>query len=212
MKVGKVRMGEKFVLDDRGGVWEKVGDNPNGTVQGRCFFGPRGLYGSTVDLDPRAYCYVIFTRPVEDAAEAAVKQAEAAKQAERMRIRLIDGDTETLVLDIPNASPSQISALSSVDVLRLTPPGKRLVKVYHVSEYGFDMDEGTLYVEVLGQEIGGRDEEDDGGPSRNTGSQSPRRDATAPTQGPKRRGPETNHGNSQGTGSGKVSGDSQTQG
>jgi hypothetical protein len=56
MKIRHVRVGEKFVFDDRGGVWEKVNDNT-----ARCFFGSRNDFRSEITLEnPDAFCYVMF--------------------------------------------------------------------------------------------------------------------------------------------------------
>ena len=56
MKIRHVRVGEKFVFDDRGGVWEKVNES-----LARCFFGSRNDFRSEITLEnPDAYCYVMF--------------------------------------------------------------------------------------------------------------------------------------------------------
>lgn len=189
MKVGKVRAGEKFVLDDRGGVWEKVGESEQGLIQARCFFGPRGVYGSTVEVDPRAYCYVIFEgrdAPIQDTVKEATSgvgnAASSGPAMSGIRMRIFDGDKDTLVKEIENPTLAQITAMSAAEVIRFVPPGKRRVRVYQISEYAYDMDENVLYVEVLNQRIGVKDEDEDR-EDRSQGVQPGRRDTPTPASG-----------------------------
>ena len=57
-------------------------------------------------------------------------------------------DNGPVLLDIPGASAAQVAAYSSMEMLNLTPQGKRKPRVYAVEEVGVDYDAATLYVEV----------------------------------------------------------------
>ena len=154
MKVAKVRVGEKFVLDDRGGVWEKLEAGSNGDVRARCFFGPRSVYGTEIIVDPNAYCYVIFEgreKPFgkdypdrrEDTPVAPVLPAVAGA----INIVIVTEDDQVLV-DIPNATMAQLIAFSTAEEFKLTPPGKRNPRGYSVSEIGYDADKNVYGIAV----------------------------------------------------------------
>lgn len=173
MKLGKVKSGEKFVLDDRGGVWEMIGIDPSGYMRARCSFGPRGVFGTEVVVDPNAYCYVIFEgRPVPFGKEAGQwsggdqsPEDDASKKTRTIststRIRIVDEATDELLAEISNPTMHQIVILSSSETIRLTPHGKRRARVYQVIESPYDMDEDILYVMVLTEKVGGKDEDDE---------------------------------------------------
>lgn len=162
MKVGKVRNGEKFVLDDRGGVWERVGDGEHG-VKARCYFGPRDVYGVEIEVDPNAYCYVIFEdRPKpfgREAAQAGVARSVIGDIA-GTKIRIVTEDTAELIVEIIDPTQGQILSMSAAETLRLVPPGKRNKRIYHVSEFAYDLDENVFYLLVMSERVGGKDEDE----------------------------------------------------
>jgi hypothetical protein len=156
MRVSKVRIGEKFVLDDRGGVWERTGANDEGVVA-RCSFGPRDVFGKEFTIDPLAYCYIIFeeSKPFGEYASQNIPDSDV-----NPTIRVVDEESDTCIHEIVNPTSSQIACLSSAETLRFTPPGKRRHRLYSVSEFAFDLDANEFYLLVLSGTMGGRDEDD----------------------------------------------------
>lgn len=149
MRVAKVRDGEKVVLDDRGGVWVKTGVNDQGKTVLRCFFGPMDVFGKDIEVEPSAYCFVIFddqkkTEPV----------APPVVHSGVLKVKVLDEDTQELIQEFVGLPMSQVTALSSVETLRLTPPGKKSPVVYHVTEFAYDMDENTFCVMVMLEKTG----------------------------------------------------------
>jgi hypothetical protein len=148
MRVAKVRDGEKVVLDDRGGVWVKTGVNDQGKSVLRCFFGPTDVFGKDIEVEPFAYCFVIFddqkTEPV----------APPVVHSGVLKVKVLDEDTQELIQEFVGLPTSQVTALSSVETILLTPPGKKSAVVYHVTEFAYDMDEKTLCVMVIPERNG----------------------------------------------------------
>lgn len=172
MKVGKVRVGEKLVLDDRGGIWEVIGiRSESGVVAMRCFFGSRELYGTTVEVDPQAFCYVIFEdRPKPFGREAAAyrapiqpKEVEATQiVSSGTKIRVVAESDGSVLDEIANATPTQLAAIVGSGIFRHTPAGARNKVAYQVSETAYDRDDDTFFLLVMPQREGGRDEGDSG--------------------------------------------------
>jgi len=158
MKVAQVLVGEKFVLDDRGGVWERIGDNETGVVA-RCFFGPREVFGKETVIDPAAYCYVIFEER-KQFSQGSPAPVTAPAGCVDTTIRIYDTEEEVLLQEIVNPSQSLFDCLSSSDSIRLTPSGKRKSRVYNVSEFAFDVNENAFYMQVLNSTTGAIDEDD----------------------------------------------------
>jgi hypothetical protein len=157
MKVGKVRVGEKFVLDDRGGVWEKISDE--GTEPGckvvtaRCFFGNPENFGKTIQIDPMAFCYVMFeNRPKPFGRDAAPATPGTT------RVFIADDMSGDVIKEIFNPTPGQLTAFSSSDTIRFVPPGKRRIRVFHVSEFAYDVDEDAFYLLVMPEREVGKDD------------------------------------------------------
>ncbi len=153
MRVAKVRDGEKVVLDDRGGVWVKTGVNDQGKTVLRCFFGPMDVFGKDIEVEPSAYCFVIF----DDQRIEAKKTEPVAPPVVPvgvLKVKILDEDTQELIQEFVGLTNSQIAALSSVETLRLTPPGKKSAVVYHVTEFAYDMDGNTLCVMVMPERTG----------------------------------------------------------
>lgn len=153
MKVAKVRAGEKFVLDDRGGVWEKIDENEKGEVKARCFFGPRGVFGTEIIVDPNAYCYVFLEQ------KSFSREAGLAPEGSGTKIRVVDEGSDELIREVMNPTASQFSAMSSAETIRFVPPGKRRARVYQVSEFCYDLDEDAFYLMVMPEQCGGKDED-----------------------------------------------------
>ena len=152
MKLSKVRVGEKFVLDDRGGVWEKIAEG-----KARCFFGSRDMWNKEIDFEQDVYCYVIFEGRPKPFGKDAGKwegpvEAPASSVIGGTRVRIVDEGEDCLVKEIEQATPSQINMLATSEALRFIPDGKSALCEYQVSERKTDMDDNTYYVFVIPQE------------------------------------------------------------
>jgi hypothetical protein len=146
MKLAKVRIGERFVLDDRGGVWEKVAED-----KARCFFGSREMWNKEIDISADAYCYVLFEgRPKPFGKDAGQPQEGTQAAAAGARVRILDEEHDVLVREF-EATISQITMLSSVEMFRFTPTGNKDKQVYNVSEFRYDLDDNTFYVMVTSE-------------------------------------------------------------
>jgi len=153
MKVWNVEKGEKFVLSDRGGVWEKIGtgicdkDGKGSIVSAKCIFGEPHVFGTTISIDPNAYCYVHRTFiPISQ-----------TLSVQKTRIVIVDDFSGEVVKKILNPSDSQLSALSSADTIRFTPDGSKEPVVFHVSEFAYDVDKNEFLLLVIhdcGQDCG----------------------------------------------------------
>lgn len=161
MKVGKVRDGEKFVLDDRGGVWERTGSTNDNKVIAKCFFGPQSLYGTEIDIDPNAYCYVIFEGPKPFGRDAAVVKTEGPVRITGMKVKIIDELNDVLVRDIIDPTNEQISILAASDTIRIIPHGKRKPCVFYVSEFAYDFDADAFCLLVMPEREEKKDEDED---------------------------------------------------
>jgi PHD/YefM family antitoxin component YafN of YafNO toxin-antitoxin module len=148
MKVGRIGNGERFVLQDRGGVWEKRGYTDKG-VRATCVFGDRDVYGTEAYIDAYAYCYVV----PNDSPELITKDVSSG-----IRVRIIDDVSEEMISEIINASTAHVAAMASIEKIRLTPKGKRSAVIYNVSEFNYDMDENTFYLGIIPEKEGGEDE------------------------------------------------------
>jgi len=149
MKLSKVRIGEKFVFDDRGGVWEKVAEG-----KARCFFGSREVWNKEIDIPAEGYCYIPDFNPAHKPSTAdTTRTVSSNKETFGTRIRIIDDDNECLVKEIDNASTDQIAALGASKTLRFTIDGSSSPREYSVSECRCDMDDGTFYVMVTPEDM-----------------------------------------------------------
>ena len=152
MKLSKVRIGEKFVFDDRGGVWEKTAEG-----KAKCFFGSRDMWNKDIDIPAEGYCYIPDFNPRhknckdEGHTENDSTFSNEAKTIHGTRVRIVDEDAECMVKEIESASDGQIAILGSSKTLRFTPPGKIKPIEYCVLECRCDMDDGTFYVMVTSE-------------------------------------------------------------
>lgn len=166
MKVGKVRVGEKVVLDDRGGVWEVIGiRSESGIVGMRCIFGSKEQFGTTIEVDPRAFCYVMFEEQIKPFGREAEPIRIKPEETRRMeatqivssgtKVRVVEESDGTVIDEIANPTPTQIAAIVGSGIFRHTPPGKRRKVVYQVSDTAYDRDDDIFFLLVLPQRDGG---------------------------------------------------------
>lgn len=180
MKLGKVRVGERFVFDDRGGVFQRVS-----WEKARCIYG--SSFGTEIDINPDISVYAIFDReksmrmnkrepeqespgPVTNDIDLSVPVPANVPVPEAMqdhpseyqppiggavpvpaptesgiRITFID-EHDKVVSEIACASAAEVSALTKSDFVKLKVGGT--VKVYRVSDVGYDYPEQTLCLSV----------------------------------------------------------------
>lgn len=158
MRVARARDGEKIVLDDRGGVWIKTGVNEQGKTMLRCFFGPPDVFGKDIEVDPSAYCFVIFDKKEETETAVVPPSISPVVPSGGIRVKVLDEDAQVLIQEFVGLTNAQITALSSVETIRLTPSGKKSAEVFHVTEFAYDMDGNTLCVMVMPERTGETDE------------------------------------------------------
>lgn len=137
MRASKIRNGEKFVLEDIGGVWQKIGTDAHGGINARCVFGKKGVFGIEAPIDPSAYVYVIF----DDSGKGTCAN-------DGIRVVVGDEDTQKVLFEIKDASASQVATYVSVESLVLRPPYKHKSREYAVCETMYSPDENTLYITV----------------------------------------------------------------
>lgn len=126
MKFAKAREGEKFVFAERGGLWVKTGDKT-----AEMAFPTQGRKCS--DIDPELNVYVIFEK------DKAAKTTDSP-----LKITMVDRETQQTIVEIPNATPQQMSAYSYAEGVAITPKGKRKQREYDVDEVLLDHDNQTL--------------------------------------------------------------------
>jgi hypothetical protein len=127
MKFAKAKEGERFVFPDRGGLWVKTSKDEAEMT----FPQKRKCSGISPDLE---VC-VIFARDE--------KRADGS-----LKIALIDRDTDSLLLEIPEATAQQVVAYSYAEQLKITPKGKRKVREYCVDEVEMDHDSQSLVLKM----------------------------------------------------------------
>ena len=161
MKIEKARIGEKLVLDDRGGVWEKTGVC-NGLVQLRCYFGGKDMFGKQIEVDPHVYCYIIFDDSVKQENHeyktpeerlSLLKKEECGEEfrdkCSGIQIKIVDELSDTLLETINNLTIDKITAISASDIIRFILPNCKNQSVFHVSTFAYDINENVLYIMVL---------------------------------------------------------------
>ena len=149
MKLGRVRIGNKFVFEDRGGVWIKTAED-----RAKCFFGKREEYGTEISIGPDAFAYILYEREYR---QAPVQSMNGSG----MKVLVVDEEDESVVMEIAEASPSQVSAFVGTENVRIKPPRKRLFQNYMVAETYVVPDENALYVICRKERVIGREEDDE---------------------------------------------------
>ena len=138
MRLAVVRNGYKFVFESRGGVWQKIADD-----KARCIFGSKEDYGTEIPISSDTFVYGLFERPRYASHDSV---PVVARNGSGMKIVIGDVDDDTVIMEIVDASPAQVAALSAVRVLRLKAPRKRIPREYGVLDTAMDISENTLYV------------------------------------------------------------------
>ena len=151
MRASGIRLGEKFVFEDRGGVWEKV--TP---VSARCVFGSRDDYGSEIQIGPEAFVYVMFDKPKPERAVRVQSQAQASGG---IRVIVRDAESDSTLAEYEDVSPAMVVAIAAADEMALTPSRRRKQR-YVVMDTAVDIEESAVCVLVRGAgSIGGEDDD-----------------------------------------------------
>jgi hypothetical protein len=167
MRMDRVRIGERIVLNDRGGVWEKIDDNRAKNVYGEA-------YGTEIEVLPDTPVYVHFgdrrhnprqfsgsrfhrqespreLRPKQSPNVPPEKEVESPKPAmservqEGIRIAIVDED-EKVITEIVGATVAQVAAYTSVEAIGLNIEGS-LNELKVVSSF-FNHENQTVYIQV----------------------------------------------------------------
>ena len=146
MRSSGIRLGEKFVFEDKGGVWEKVADG-----RARCVFGSRDDYGREIDIGQDCFVYVMFDKPKPERARSYVS---AVQSAGGVRVILRDDDDDSVVMEYENVSPAMVAAIAASDEMAVRIGRSKLRCV--VMDMAVDVEENAMCVLVRGGEaIGG---------------------------------------------------------
>ena len=182
MKLGKVRIGERLVFDDRGGVFQRVSWD-----KVRCIYGSN--FGTELDINPEVSVYAIFdkekgtrtNKPVfaenegtEVQSSVVVDTAVSVPEIQRdhaseyqspcggsvSSVKSAEGTIRVIFIDehdkilteIPVASAVQVSALTRADFIRMKVPNKD-TDVFRVTDVGFDSIEQTLCLSIEERDV-----------------------------------------------------------
>lgn len=151
MKIGNAKVGDKFVLDSRGGVWERMDKTEGDVISAKCVFGKKEDFGTVILIPVEEYCYVIFEEK-----DSSVRVE--SQEVNMPKIKVIDETIDTFLKEFSHPTMAQVNILASVDTIRLTPIGKRRSRTYLVSELAFDADTNTFYLLVMEENNGGKDD------------------------------------------------------
>ena len=156
MRLGRVRVGTRFVFEDRGGLWEKVTEG-----KARCFFGKRDEFGTEIDIGQEDYVFALFDRPEPMREPARERAAESVrKDGAGVKVVVIDED-DRMLLEVEDAGAAQVAAFASSENIQLKPERKRTYRNYMVSETYYRPGDNSLCVEVREDRVIGRDDEDE---------------------------------------------------
>jgi len=125
MKLGRVRIGERFVFDDIGGVYTKLSSGV-----AKCVYGPN--FGKEVEINKDMSVYVILN-------EQGLKKLNSK---DNIKIVLMDKNEKEIEV-IEDATPKQISVYSHVDCIKRD--GKN---IHSIEETIMDSKNNTLYVVI----------------------------------------------------------------
>jgi hypothetical protein len=167
VKLGKVRVGERFVFDDRGGVFQRIS-----WEKARCIYGSN--FGTEIDINPDISVYAIFDRdrsmrlnkreepdtesqapltasvpvsiipaPVSETAGSSAVPGIWTQNTQTMTTP-IEGVIRVVFVDEEDKLVGEIPAASAVQVAALTKSDfiklaiDGVVKIFRVSDVGFD--------------------------------------------------------------------------
>jgi hypothetical protein len=149
MKSGAVRTGERFVFEDRGGVWEKVAD-----ARCRCVFGNRDDYGKEIDLPQDVFVFVMFDGKKPERAQSRGRVAGGGT-----RVVLVDAYDGSVVAEYEDVGSAMVAAMASADEIGVRLPRKRNKRQYLVMDMAVDVEENAVRVLVRLDEAAGTDKE-----------------------------------------------------
>lgn len=143
MKLRGIRVGMRFVLEDRGGLWEKLSE-----TRARCVFGSRDDYGREIEVDPDAFVFGLFNSD----------RSALARDGAGIKVVIVDSDTDEIMAEYADANVSMVTALAAVEGLRFRLPRKNRKRDYLVMETMLDVNDGVLCVVVREDKVIGREE------------------------------------------------------
>ena len=152
MKLSRVRLREKFVMVDRGGVWEKIGPDKS-----RCIFGGNGIVGKEDIFNPESPVFVIFDaerprtiykNPKFKASEIQEPPANPSMNLNgTVRLVICDEDEKPL-LDFADISAEEAVMMTRAEFFRFTKTGESKPSLLMVDDYAYDLDTKTFYLSV----------------------------------------------------------------
>ena len=153
MRSSGIRMGEKFVFEDRGGVWEKVEEG-----RARCVFGSRDDYGREIDIVQDCFVYVMFDKPKYDRAPRVAAPVNVGGGG-GIRVILRDDEDDSVVMEYEDVSPAMVAAIAAADEMAARPP-RKMKRRYRVMDTAVDVEENAMCVLVRSEgTIGGNEDE-----------------------------------------------------
>jgi len=149
MRVRGLRDGTRFVLEDKGGIWEKVSD-----TRARCVFGNRDDYGRESDVDPDAFAFGLFDRP----GRGTENRADAGTG---LKVVILDDDTETVLVEYRDVGAAMVAALTATEMVRIRLPRARKKRQYMVMDTCLDPEDVTLCILAREDKSFGQNDDDD---------------------------------------------------
>jgi len=141
-RLRNVKLAAKFVFRDEPGVYKKVSSN-----KARCVFGPKEAYNTEVGIDPDSEVFVIDGERPRETRPPTISRIDSSSGNELVKV-VFEGEDDVVLCErtLPwNEALSMVRA--DVVVARLAP--RRRKEIMDIGDVGFDMEEKTLYFEVL---------------------------------------------------------------
>lgn len=153
MRSSGIRLGEKFVFEDRGGVWEKVAEG-----RARCVFGSREDYNREIDIVQDCFVYVMFDKPKFDRNPRTASPVNVGGSG-GIRVILRDDDDDSVVVEYENVSSAMVAAIAAADEMAARPP-RKMKRRYVVMDTAVDIEDNAMCVIVRSAgTIGGESDE-----------------------------------------------------
>ena len=142
MKLKMIRIGEKFVFSEEGGVWKKIEKN-----KAKCVFGKPGVSGTECEVDP--FCDVFC---IED------REKKIRRSGLRAASVVFHDEDEKVIVKLQDVPWDKASAFMSAECFKMRMPRKRKSSYFCVSDVGIDVDRELVFIEVR-ETLGGGESE-----------------------------------------------------